>query len=154
MGDLILLKPEAGHVEALSARPALRDRRECYDLLGLSVREALEVSLAASIEAQAVLWRGRPVALFGLTAQTPLSRKAAPWCLTSSDLEGPVRRRFWAGRRWVDRWATMAPRLENWISADNAQSIRWLERCCGFTVDPPQPRGPFGRAYRRFWREG
>lgn len=128
----------AGHGAELVANM----RRECVadvEALGSTPREAVMRGLALS-EAWAVLFSGRVAAIFGV------SGTAGFWVLTTPEVVRHPRAFLKASRAAAQLLLEDRERLENFVPAAFAESVRWLE-WLGAEVGEPVPRGPYGKPY-------
>lgn len=93
---------------------------------------------------------GVPVAIFGLPLVSQLPRVGVPWLLGTDDLNN-VRLAFGReSREIVEGWKSEVDQMVNYVDSRNKASISWLE-WLGFSVDDPEPHGPYGVPFHRFW---
>lgn len=123
------------------------------ELDAAGIEDALSMlrdAVPSCLWAEEALWRGEPVAVFGVRP-LPGGEIGVPWMLTTQRMED-------AGRAAVARAAVRAvrrmraefPVLVNWVHARNERAIRLVE-WLGFTVS--QARCGPGAAFREFmWR--
>ena len=110
----------------------------------------LENGLQITPDAMAAVQGGRVIALLGCApAGTMLTPCGVPWLLGSDECARHGRLFVSLGRREVADWLRRFGRLENYVDARNAASIRWLRRL-GFTIHPPQRLG--AALFHRFTR--
>lgn len=125
---------------------------------GYSSRKAILLSLAASVEAWVVVYKGKIEAVFGVSELVSPTEGLlyVPW-FVSTDTFGEWAFRFAREsvgivRRWLDEYGY----LVNFVDSRNKASIRWL-RWLGFTVDESvgyilrDPNVPF---FKFFIKEG
>jgi hypothetical protein len=150
MYGVIPAKPE--HIEYIAPRMRRADVEEIKAASGKSPREALEFSFDRSNEAWALIYDGKPAAMFGVGWISILSGMAAPWLL-GTDLVQDHYRHFLRGSRWwFARISSGYDVLTNIVDDRNDVSKRWLE-FLGFTLDEPQIMGVERRLFRKFeWR--
>ena len=94
---------------------------------------------------------GRMVMVFGVTPVSLTSDIGRPWLLRHRD--APRFRRAYVAdsSRYIALMAERYRLLENYVSAENNESIRWLKRN-GFTIEQPLPVGLNGEMLSRFYR--
>lgn len=133
------------HVERLELRDG--DRRE-VEALGLSPREALTLSVARSVWADAYLADGEVAALMGLAVQPLVGGTAMPWLLTGRAVDRHakdfLRLTHARTREMVAAHGTLVAQ----VHADYVQAVRWLA-WLGFEIAPPRPLGPRGAPFRQ-----
>jgi len=112
----------------------------------------LRNGLAVTPGAVAAVQDGRVIALLGCAAGgTMLTPCGIPWLLGSDECGAHARLFIARGRQAVGEWLRQYGRLENYVDARHAASIRWLKRL-GFTIHPVQRCGPAGELFHRFSR--
>lgn len=136
------------HVGTIANRMREIDVRECA-IMGRTPKQALRLSLKASVAAWTAKVDGRPEAMFGVSTLSLLGGEGSPWLLMTGDAVRHARSLLVDARRYSDILQAMFPVLTNNVHADNAVAIRWLERL-GFTVGPVfdmsgHPMRPFER---------
>lgn len=141
----------AGMIPALAARLAADHRREIADTVAMPPRAALEVSLAASAEAYALVDRyGEPVFMMGVEPASPLTGSAMVWMLGTDAVRNrpalTLRTARWGLARAFR--ATGAKRLEQYIPEWYRTGLRFARRL-GFVAVPPRLRSAKGVALCR-----
>ena len=150
MANYRVAAAEARHIDLLA--PVLRaaDRDEVFASHGVSPRQALELSVAASDnawtgfvdEAVALMWGVCPDGAGGGTI----------WMLGSDLL---VQHQFAFLRRskaFVNCNCSCYASLHNMVDDRNTTSLCWL-RWLGFTIGKPVPHGPLGMLFRPVWKK-
>lgn len=122
------------HIGTLAARMRDIDRHECA-IMGHSAKQALRMSMRYSTVAWTAKVDGRPEAMFGASTVSLLDGEGSPWMLMTDDALRHARAMLQDGRRYVDTLQGLFPLLRNNVHADNAASIKWLQKL-GFTVGP------------------
>lgn len=136
------------HVGTIANRMRDIDVRECA-IMGRTPKQALRLSLRASVAAWTAKVDGRPEAMFGVSTLSLLGGEGSPWLLMTEDAVKQARSLLVDARRYSDLLQAMYPVLSNNVHADNAVAIRWLSRL-GYTVGPVfdmagHPMRPFER---------
>lgn len=136
------------HIGTIANRMRDIDVKECA-IMGRTPKQALRLSLKASVAAWTAKVDGRPEAMFGVSTLSLLGGEGSPWLLMTGDAERQARALLVDARRYSDILQAMFPILSNNVHADNATAIRWLQRL-GFTVGPVfdfggHPMRPFER---------
>lgn len=147
-------RPTQADVEELVSQMRPDDRAEC-EACGLSVRQAVEESVANSCLAGAARINGRLVALYGVVpmAPRPCSLATLPlglaWCLTTAVVaEFPVT--FARQSRLILRaMLREVDVLGGFVDARYVKSIEWL-RHLGVSVGPALAVQPTGASFRAF----
>ena len=81
-----------------------------------------------------------------------LSEVGVPWILTAPAVERVPIALVKESRQDIAEWLSFKRRLENWCAADYGAAVRfWTFQ--GFTFEDPEPLGPKGHLFRRFWME-
>lgn len=140
------------HIPAIAQNMRRADRREVWASHRHSPGEALEHALQGSELAWTCFVHGQPAFMWGVARQGSLiSRTGAPWLLGTEGLYA-VRRDFLKQSRfYVGMMQSRFSRLENYVHAGNALSMRWL-KWCGFTVENDATLIN-GEPFYLFWRE-
>lgn len=112
------------------------DAVECR-AFGLSPKEGLRASLRASVLAFTAVDAGRPVAMFGVTPINALEGRGSAWFLGTDGVARCASALLLLGPQVIEALHGRFSRLENMVSADNAQAIRMLRRW-GFEVEPKE----------------
>lgn len=144
----------------IEVRPSTVDDAYALDLregdekeiaaLGLGKIEAIERSLARSIEADTYLVDGAVAAVMGVALASFVGGTACPWMLTGRPVDR-ARKTFLRLTR--ERTAQLLARygyLENWAHADYVEALRWA-RWLGFHTAAPAPYGPFDAPFVKLW---
>jgi hypothetical protein len=129
------------------------DIEEARAALGLDPMAALHLSWTLS---KPLCWAavdevGRPYAMFGV-ADTRVPNLGCPWLIATDDLRLHARELLRETKRFIPLMRHFFPRLENRVDARHAESIRWL-KWAGFKFTPPEPFGPEGKPFHRFYME-
>lgn len=141
------------HVAAMAPHMRQADRDEVWASCLLAPDHALRLSLQTSRKAWAGIIDGEVVCIFGVGAQSVLSDVGVPWMLGTDALEGKQFTFLRHCRRYVAEMRAGYSVLVNFVDERNTVSQRWL-RWLGFHMDEPEPHGPFGLPFRRFYRLG
>lgn len=116
---------------------------------GLSAKEALVLSVQSSFEAIAAYADDRLVMLAGVVPASLISSNAAPWMVGTDELTKHAFKLCRENRRYVKKWLTWFPYLENWVDAENKVALKWL-KWLGFELEDPIPWGGSGHFFIRF----
>ena len=108
------------------------DRVECA-AGGRSPKEALRISLRASVMAWTALVDGKPVAMWGVTPVNLMDGIGSPWMLGSDEARQFPRAFYVGGARSLPVMLSCFPRLENHVAVANEAAIRLLDKW-GFVV--------------------
>jgi len=144
----------AGDAESLAQRLRAADMAELQAAHGLDADPLalLRHGLQITPDAVAAVQGGRVIALIGCApGGTMLTPCGIPWLLGSDECAAHARLLVARGRQVVGDWLRQYGRLENYVDARHAASIRWLKRL-GFTIHPVQRCGPGGALFHRFTR--
>jgi len=138
------------HVSSLARRLRAIDRIECA-AMGRTASQALYHGLAASAQTWTAMIDDAPHAMFGVVVENAASGDAIPWFLGSDRVGRHGRALIEHGPVVIGTMHRHGARLRNFVSSDNRQAIRLLERW-GFTVEH-EPVVMRSVAFRRFIRE-
>lgn len=132
---------------AAALRPADAAEIAAYGLA--DAREALHASLRASTLAWAARVDGHLAAVLGLAPLSMMSDTGAPWMMGTALLDKHSRILVRLTPQYIRRMRSHTPHLVNVVHAENATSVRWLQRL-GFTLGPIFPLGTTGALFRKF----
>jgi hypothetical protein len=133
---------------ALSEDMRSHDVEECT-ALGATALEALLTPFLMRQDAFTITDPdGAVYAMFGVTHAVT---RGIPWMLTSNRFHEIAVPFAQQSKRWFDLLAADYPLLENYVSANNKVSHRWL-RHLGFTINKSEPLEIGGVTFYRFWR--
>jgi hypothetical protein len=91
-----------------------------------------------------------PLCLMGIVEFNLLDPSmASPWLIGTEALDQNPKAFLRETRRWLTEIRHSYSLLVNWVDADYAKAIRWLE-WLGFEVYPSEPFGPHRAPFRRF----
>ncbi len=126
------------------------DRNEVLLSHGVSGEEATFDSYIHSQICQAIEGdNGLPVGITGVVDNRI-------WLLGTEELTATKSHRWQLslhGREWVNHCLEFTGKpIGNHVYSKNRMSIRWLKHL-GFTVNDPEPFGPWGSPFCEFWRE-
>jgi hypothetical protein len=138
------------HIPAVAAHMREADRREVWAYSRHKPEEALRVSLSRSLFARTVIVDGLPVLMYGVGVPALLGSTGSPWLLATDAVYEVLFSFLKYSRVVVRHMQSLFPRLENYVHADNALSVRWL-RWCGFSIDDT-PELFNGEPFYLFWR--
>lgn len=136
------------HVELVAANAREVDVAE-MEACGMSVKEALEMSLDAADWAIYAEVRGRPACMFGVTKAHWNADVGIPWMLGTNVVTRCARQLLKHSPRFIDEMLLDYPVLINMVHCDNKPAIRFLRRM-GFRFGEPGPAGPNGEMFQQF----
>jgi hypothetical protein len=145
-----IVETEPHHVAELVRTMRQADRQEQIGL-GLSPERALSLSLRYSLWTRAALIGGEVAAIWGLGGEI-MEPRGTPWLLTAAPIERLPITFLKVSRQVVAEMLAHKPHLSNHVADDYNAAVRYL-KILGFRMDEPQPMGPEGKMYRRFWME-
>lgn len=130
--------------------PHLRgaDRRELA-ALGADPLDSLVRGVRQSMPAYTARVNGEPAAMFGVCPLTRLSNHARIWLLGSDWVTRCPMVTLRHTRRFVAAAQSRWPILSNWVHAENAIAVRWLQ-WAGFSLGPAQAFGINGELFHYF----
>ncbi|MCI0560024.1 MAG: hypothetical protein MN733_16160 [Nitrososphaera sp.] len=131
----------ADHVAELARTIRPEDRTEVLASSGHSPIQALESSLAGSVEAWTGMADGEVLCLFGVNPISILNGVFSPWMLSSESLPRHFRAFLRVSRVVVATWRQNYPILVNYTDSRYSVAIRWLS-WLGFTIHPVEHIGP------------
>lgn len=141
---------EPAEVDEIAAMVRQADIEEITGALGIPIREALLQGITDSLKVSKIVAAGEVVAVFGDAVHSVLGRIGVPWLISTTAIERQPRAflRVCAGE--VADMLTRHDVLFNYVDARNTAAIRWL-KWLGFQFDDPEPYGPNGMPFHRFW---
>lgn len=126
------------HVEALAPRLRKGDLAEIAASSGMDPEYALLLGMGLSDPAYTWLYKGKPLAMFGVAPDPARPGVGIPWLLAA---KGAERHKSYFVRQSRKYMAEMLERyavLENWVDARNTASIQWLS-WVGFALAEVDP---------------
>lgn len=147
-----IVPARANHIGPIANRMREIDQLECR-VFGHSPKQALRNGLITSSIAWTAKINGRPEAMFGAATISLLDASARPWLLMTDEAAKQHRALVRLGRIYTMALHRHFDILENWVHANNEQSIRWLARL-GYAIGSVdvihgQPMRPFIRCVNR-----
>lgn len=139
---------EIADIYVLAAGLREQDRLE-MTCLGLDPRTVLRASYRNSILRRSYFVDGELAAVSGLGGEL-MADIGAPWLMTTPVVERVPVTFVKIAREAVAEMLCHRIRLENVVAASYAGACRLLE-VLGFTLEAPQPLGPNGVPFRKFW---
>jgi hypothetical protein len=137
------------HVDFIASRMREADALEAWAIARFKPREALEYSLAKSLQAWTWMQNGEPACMWGVDADSILGPVGHPWLLTTSLVDRYPITFLRGSLNALKRMQSVFPELTNWVDARHVVCVRWL-RWLGFAIEAPVPLGPFGLPFHRF----
>ncbi len=147
--DYRIVPTEIDHVGIIASNMRELDRQECIAAIGLDPADALYYSFTGSENVWTILYKDKPIAIFGVARLSLLSEVGVPWMLGTDELDQagwPIIR---FSRKIIRGLLEYYSKLENYVDARNKKSIKWL-RWCGFIIEPPEPYGAYRLPFHRF----
>lgn len=148
-GSVTIRDAEMQDVFNLAPNVRQSDRSELWKANHRKPEQALVEGYKESIACFTVVYKGRPIAMFGIVAKTILGRIASVWFLASPEMN-KMQHIFKHSRRFISLMLSYYSVLENYVDVENTQSIRWL-KWCGFTLESPKPYGIESNLFRHFY---
>ena len=133
------------HARAIRLRPG--DAREIA-ALGYTQEEGIGRSVARSLWADAYLADGEVAAIAGLCLPSLLGPIASLWLVTGTPVDRHRKEFLRLTRQRVAEVRKDWPVLVDYVHADYAEALRWLQ-WLGFTIAEPQPYGRLGVLFCR-----
>lgn len=137
-------------IDAIEPLVRQADRDEITEALGIPMREALTDGIQQSLKASMIVVDGHVVAVFGDAAFSLLGGLGVPWLISTVHVERFPRAFLAVCKPEVAEMLTRHAELINYVDVRNTVAIRWL-RWLGFQFDDPEPYGPKGMLFQRFW---
>jgi hypothetical protein len=144
---VVRFQPE--HGKHIVANMRELDRKEIYYQSLLDAETAVRITLANSVAAWTGLWDGEPAVIWGVARRSKLGRVGVPWLLGTDAMDNAPLKIARQSRAYVERFASVFPRMENHVLAENRRAVVWL-RWLGFDMEEAKPFGPFGAPFIRF----
>ena len=152
--ELRLVEPTHQHLASVARRLRKIDRQE---LAAVSAQDPYaDILYSASVSDPCwVLTRNDvPIAVGGVAQHFDADELGVPWFLATDDISDS-RVRFWLASKSKEFIGLLHERfrkLENFISAENSITIKWLTHL-GFEIGEPKPIGRNGEMLCRIYKE-
>ncbi|NJL06859.1 MAG: DUF2833 domain-containing protein [Methylacidiphilales bacterium] len=129
------------HIRAVARRMRRADVAEVRAASGLSPRRALAASLSKSGACFTALVNGRPEVMFGVGDANVLAGIGVVWLLGTDAVDRHYRMFLRLSLEWKPKLLSRHSVLANFVSEDNAVSLRWLRWLGAEFGDPIKRRG-------------
>lgn len=126
------------------------DRDEITGALGIPMQDAIVDGIRNSSKASKIVVDGLVVAVFGDAPYSLLGGVGVPWLISTVHVERYPKAFLTVCKPEVAEMLTRHRELFNFVDVRNTVAIRWL-RWLGFEFDEPEPYGPNGMLFQRFW---
>jgi hypothetical protein len=147
------VKPTMAMVESIAADMRQADVDEVWASDHSPPLDALLSSWNASVVATVAVDDDEvPLVMFGLVERDLLSGSGVVWMLGANSATKYRKEFLRRTKSIVYEMLNICPRLCNMVHDKNESSIRWL-RWLGFTIESPEPHGPDGELFHRFYLE-
>lgn len=134
------------HVEELAHTMQEDDKLSILNLVGLTPKQGLQLSIENSLQSDSWVLDGQVVAISGISVPSLLGDTACPWLLCSDVIRKIPRIFMEATREQTYEWLDQYPILHNVVWAGHIRSIRWL-KWLGFKLTGPYPIGINGAEF-------
>ncbi len=146
--DYYAIFAEKKHLWAVAANMREADREEIWASGRRTPLEALSISLNSSRMAWTAMAGDMPFAMFGV-APSFIPWVGIPWLLATPRIEKARIPFLRQSRDFVDEMQSRFKVLENYVSAENRVSLKWLN-FCGFTIGGEYDFN--GHIFYKIWR--
>lgn len=136
-------------IKAMSEDIRESDRLELERSHGHTPYQAMSYGYRHSVYCRTVLYRGEPVAMFGLVPDRTVSDAAAVWMLGTNGLMKMRYSFLRMCRNYIKAMLALYPKLYNYVDVDNTDTQRWLN-WCGASIQPARPYGEKGHPFHYF----
>lgn len=145
---VLIVPSQIGDVYRVADNLRSEDKAEITGL-GFDPRDALRRSYRHGIIRRTAFVDGEIAAMWGLGGAM-LSNEGVPWLLTTPAAARVPVSFLRVGRAQLDEMLQHRSHLSNVVQASYTGACRFLQ-VLGFHLDPPEPLGPHGVPFRRFW---
>lgn len=125
------------------------DRREIAYFAMLRPWPAIRMTIAHAEACWTGTRDGEVGCIFGINRKGVFSDIGVPWMLGTPLVDRNSSRLMRESRVYYERMERAFPKMENWVMAENRQSVRWLS-WLGFDMGEPMPIGVGGKEFIRF----
>lgn len=139
----------AEHVSQMLPNVRLADCHEVRASSGMTIDEALPMSVEASEMCWAGLVDDQVACIFGVTGASMLSTTGYPWMLGTDLIELHAKAFLRRNRKMVGVMLERYPYLTNYVDCRNAKAIEWL-KWLGFTILDAEPYGFYKMNFHKF----
>ena len=149
MAEIEFVKPERWMLESIAndMRPA--DILEIWVARKVTPLEALVDGWAKSHYSTVAMCDGEPLVMYGLVKGDILSGHGVVWMLGANSSLKYKRQFFIQTPPVIEQMLNICSKLYNMVHSKHTESIRWLE-WLGFTIEDPQPHGPYNELFHKF----
>ena len=140
--------PSEGNLTHIAKHMRKQDADEVKASHGYLPRQALKVSVEQSVKSTVILYKERPLAIFGYGKLAPGDGR--PWMLSSEDVVFHPKAALIYGRQGVSEMLQDCDYLANYVSESNLLSKKWLKKL-GFTLSPAESYGIHGEKFHYFY---
>lgn len=150
MAKVEIVPVDPAEVDAIAASVRQADIEEITGALGIAIRDALLDGVTGSLKAQKIVVDGETVCVFGDAVHSVLGRIGVPWMISTEAIERHPRGFLRVCRDEVADMLNRHELLLNFVDVRNTAAIRWL-KWLGFQFEDPEPYGPKGMLFHKFW---
>jgi hypothetical protein len=148
-GEVMIRTTVPEDVEQMKDRLREFDVNEIWASDAHTPAEALRHGIKLSAICHTALYKGRPVAMFGVCPCALIGDKAVIWMLGTDEIDQIKKRFMRLSRSAVRFFLSVYPHLENWVDARYLKTIKWLT-WLGAEFEAPAPHGPQGMPFLKF----
>lgn len=150
MPEYYVIGAKAEHLWPVAMNMRRADREEVWASGRRTPLEALRISLNMSQKAWTAMAGDVPFAMFGVAPSLFVPWLGVPWMLATPTIEAARIPFLRQSRHFVDEMQSDFRVLENYVSAENTVSLKWL-KFCGFNIGSEYELN--GHIFYKFWRE-
>jgi hypothetical protein len=148
-GDVQIRTAVYADVQQMKNRIRESDRREVEASHGHTPEEALSYSYTTSCFKATVIYKGDPVAMFGVVKDETEASAGSVWMLATNGIYDMKPQFLRLSRRFIALMQEQFTILYNFVDARNAASIEWLT-WCGATISESKTYGTARLPFRFF----
>lgn len=150
VAQLDFVKPTDDILHFIASHMRIEDVAEVVAAGSATPYDSLVQSVGHSKACCVALYKGIPLSIFGLGKMTHLS-DGLIWMLGTNYVRDYPKEIMHYTRRVLKEMHNECPVLYNYVHARNTVSIKWLASL-GFTIEDPEPRGPYGELFHKFYK--
>lgn len=135
------------HIEPIASIVRQADVNEIWAQSCTTVRDALKVAIEAATIARVGRADGVPGVIYGVVDHGEYGGQI--WLIGTKLIEQHRRGFLEKSQSELEDFQQTYDRLWNFVDVRNRLALRWLA-WLGFTIDPPQPYGVFGKPFSFF----
>lgn len=148
-GDIVIRDSEKEDIPPLANDMRKEDSEEVWASSHMTPEVVFNVSFNISPICLTFLFRGEPIAMFGVNPDSLLSTSGVVWLLTTNKINQVKFRFLKLSRMFIQFFLRKYPHLYNFVDARHKLAVEWL-KWCGAKLSDAQPFGIENKPFHYF----